>query len=374
MVLPDDHDEKWRYSEHTKVKHEVFSKYLEVWSNILGTYHSLHIFDCFAGKGRYTDGSEGSPLKILKILVNLKENQGKPENAHCHFIEKNENNHSNLITEINNFRDQQENLDWLEIKTYCDEFSNVLDEIIRDYDDNISPAFFFIDPFGFGGIPLQIIKKILAFPKTEVFITFMTRDVNRFLESLPHRPSISELFGCDDIMEIITHEPYSGLSREQAILKLYRNQLHEEIGVRYTFPFQVKADTNLQTVYYLIHCTNHPMGCELMKTTMYKSGTEGRFGYFGPAEGQLLLEYFTHTESLQEFLLEKYENRTILFKDIINENLMETHYIRKHFREAILKLEKDFRISIKGKGLRQGINNNTSITFRKPRGILDFTK
>ncbi|MBA7663419.1 hypothetical protein ES703_71460 [subsurface metagenome] len=207
-----------------------------------------------------------------------------------------------------------------------------------------------------------------------MFITFMTRDVNRFLESLPHKSTISELFGCDDVMEKITHEPYIGLTREQAILKFYRNQLHEEIGIRYTFPFQVKADTNLQTVYYLIHCTNHPKGCELMKAIMYKSGTEGKFGYFGPAEGQLSLEYFSGTKSLQKFLVEKYENRTISFRNIRYENLMETPYIRKHYREAIVQLEKDNRISIKGKGLRQGINNNTIITFRKPKNLLDFCK
>ena len=178
MVISNDSDEKWKYSEHTKVKHILFSKYFKTWSSILGTYHNLYVFDCFAGRGRYVDGSEGSPLKILKILINLKKTQGKPENAYCHFIEKNKNNHINLHDEINNFIDQHESLDWLEIKTHCDEFSNVLDDIIRDYDNNISPAFFFIDPFGFGGIPLDLIKRILTYPKTEVFITFMTRDVN----------------------------------------------------------------------------------------------------------------------------------------------------------------------------------------------------
>ena len=28
MVLPDDHPEKWLYSEHTKVKHQILQKYL----------------------------------------------------------------------------------------------------------------------------------------------------------------------------------------------------------------------------------------------------------------------------------------------------------------------------------------------------------
>ncbi len=372
MVISNDSDEKWKYSEHTKVKHTVFSKYFKTWSSILGTYHNLYVFDCFAGRGRYVDGSEGSPLKILKILINLKKTQGKPENAYCHFIEKNKNNHDNLCDEITNFIDQHESLDWLEIKTYCDEFSNILDDIIRDYDNNISPAFFFIDPFGFGGIPLDLIKRILAYPKTEVFITFMTRDVNRFLKSPPHTSSIQELFGCEDVQEKLTQEPYFGLAREQAILKLYRNQLHEKAGVKYTFTFQVKADKNLQTVYYLIHCTNHPKGCELMKAIMYKSGTEGRFGYFGPAEGQLLLENFFEVEKLRNFLFKKYKNKAISFKDLIYENLMETTFVRKHYREAILQLEQENQIIIRSKGLKQGIKEETVIVFRKPKNLFYY--
>ena len=373
MVLSDESDEKWRYSTHTKVKHEVLSKYLEVWSNILGTYHNLNIFDCFAGRGRYTDGSEGSPLKILQILINLKDTQGKPENAYCHFIEKNKNNHDNLCDEIKNFQTQNTGLEWLGIKSYNDEFSNILDKIIRDNDDNISPAFFFIDPFGFSGIPLEQIKKILSYPKTEVFITFMTRDVNRFLESPPHQSPIQELFGCENVQEKITQEPYYGLTREQAILKLYRNQLHEEAGVDYTFPFQVKADRNLQTVYYLIHCTNNPMGCELMKAIMYNSGTEGRFGYFGPAEGQLLLESFYEVETLCNYILEKYNAKKISFINLIYENLMETTSIRKHYREAILQLERENQIQIRNKGPRGGINDNTTLIFKKPRNIFSYT-
>lgn len=374
MVISDDHDEKWKYTEHTKVKHEIFSKYFKTWSNILGKYHNLHVFDCFAGRGRYVEGNEGSPLKILKILVNLKKKQGKPENAYCHFIEKNDSNYENLCNEIKNFKNENKNLNWLEIKTYKSEFSNEVDGIIREYNSNISPAFFFVDPFGFGGIPLRIIKKLLSFSKTEVFITFMTRDVNRFLESQHHQSSISELFGCDDIMEKIKHNLYSGLTREQTLLKLYRNQLHDEAGIKYTFSFQVKADTNLQTVYYLIHCTNHPMGCELMKSIMYKSGTEGKFGYFGPAEGQLSLEYFFGVNNLKKYLLKKYENKAILFNNMIYDNLMETPYIRKHYREAVLLLEKEHKIIIRNKGKRNGINEDTLIIFeyQRPQDIFSF--
>ena len=374
MVLLNDSDEKWRYSEHTKVKHEIFSKYIKTWGNILGGYHNLNIFDCFAGRGRYTDGSEGSPLKILSILRNLKMYQNKPENANCYFIEENENNCNDLCAEVKKFTDQNSCNDWLNIQIYHGEFAEKVNKILRDCGKNVSPAFFFLDPFGFNGIPLEIIKMLMEYSKAEVFITFMTRDVNRFLESPPHSSSIQVLFGCENVLEKLTQEPYSHLNREQRILKFYRNQLHVEANIKYTFPFQVKADTNLQTIYYLIHCTNHPKGCELMKEIMYKSGTEGRFGYFGPAEGQLLLENFFEVDNLRGFLLEKYENKRIPFGKLINENLMETTFVKKHYREAIQQLENENEIIIKNKGKKQGIKDYSLIIFKKPKNLLDYLR
>ncbi|KKK98100.1 hypothetical protein LCGC14_2646140 [marine sediment metagenome] len=109
-----------------------------------------------------------------------------------------------------------------------------------------------------------------------------------------------------------------------------------------------------------------------MKAIMHTSGTEGRFGYFGPAEGQLLLENFFEIDTLCNYMLEKYNNKTISFIDLIHENLMETTFIRKHYRDAILQLEKKFQIQIRKKGPRGGINEDTVILFRKPKNLLSY--
>ncbi len=129
----------------------------------------------------------------------------------------------------------------------------------------------------------------------------------------------------------------------------------------------MKADENLQTIYYLIHCTNHPKGCELMKAIMHTSGTEGRFGYFGPAEGQLSLEKFIEGDMLRKFLLEKYRNEVISFKNLRHENLMETPYIEKHYRKAVIELERDNEVIIRGKGSRGGIKEESIIIFKNPQ-------
>src|SRR5665648_289999 len=73
MPLKDDDPEKWGYTEHTKIKHEILSKYLETWIRILGVkYKKLYYIDCFAGRGIYADGTAGSPIIALQSAKKMK--------------------------------------------------------------------------------------------------------------------------------------------------------------------------------------------------------------------------------------------------------------------------------------------------------------
>lgn len=373
MPLADDSMEKWVYTEHTKVKHTILGKYLAGWSRILGKFYSLNIFDCFAGRGEYTDDKgdtvEGSPLIILKKLVEVRENMDRPKQASCIFVEKNSNNFENIRQlvdkEIENYPEKYR--DWLEIDFHNDEFANVAKEVLNKYGRKLAPSFFFVDPFGFSGVPFDIVRDILSVDKTEVFINFMVRDVNRFLESPRHRHSIEDLYGISNVAEELA-ESYPNLSREQALLKLYRDRLHHDAKVKYTFPFKVYADERLQTMYYLIHCTNHPLGCKLMKEIMYKTGTEGVLGYLGPAEGQMSLTYYEGTGKLKDFLLEKFAGETLSFKQLLYryETLMEADFVEEHYRKAIKELNGEGKVSIQGMGPQGGLSKKAVITFGTP--------
>lgn len=366
MPLPDDSLEKWEYKEHTKVKHEILSKYLSGWIRILGKRHlRICYFDCFAGRGKYSDGSKGSPLIALETASRAKEKFSYLREITCFFIENNTNNFESLENEVNE-----------EIKAYPkkyegikdnivlinDEFGNVASEIVEKVGDRLAPSFFFIDPFGLSGVPFGVIKDILMIQRTEVFITFMIREVIRFLKSSKHRRSIEELYGMPDVRGILNIE-YQDLPIEQALLKLYRNLLHEAANVKYTFPFKVNADEKLQTIYYLIHATNHPMGCELMKEIMYKTGTEGRFGYLGPAEGQMSLTRYGGLSKFKEFLLVRFNGRTLSYQNVRYKTLMDTDFSKKDYRKALLELEEEGKISTSGKGPRGGLRDESQITF-----------
>ena len=351
--------------EHTQVKHEILSKYLSGWIRILGRRHSrVCYFDCFAGRGRYDRGEQGSPLIALDTACSVKRQISYLGEIKCVFIEKNTNNFENLENEIDEeIEKNPQKYAWLKDHIYLrnDEFCNVASEILNSVGSDLAPSFFFIDPFGFA-VPFEIIKRILSIERTEVFITFMIRDVNRFLGSSTHIISIEELYGVDNVRDILQSE-YSDLTQEQALLKLYRDRLHEGANVKYTLPFKVNADARLQTIYYLIHATNHPKGCELMKEIMYKAGTEGRFGYLGPAEGQMILTQYDDLSELKGFLLGRFSGRTLSYLNVRYETLMDRYAKIMHYHDALLELEKEEKIQIEGKGPRGGLLYDAVITF-----------
>ena len=58
-----------------------------------------------------------------------------------------------------------------------------------------SPTFAFIDPFGWAGVPFEVVQCILGQPRCEVFVTFMYEEINRFLAHPDQPPNFDQFFG-----------------------------------------------------------------------------------------------------------------------------------------------------------------------------------
>ncbi len=69
-------------------KDEIFDHYLKPYiAKILSTGKPLTIIDCFAGKGRFEDGSIGSPVIIAKHIKSVLEGNSRNKNIQGIFIE-----------------------------------------------------------------------------------------------------------------------------------------------------------------------------------------------------------------------------------------------------------------------------------------------
>ena len=364
--------EKWEYKEHTRVKHILLSKYLKVWITALGKYNlKICYFDGFAGRGEYTDGALGSPLIALKLADELSEYFTK---LICYFVEKDSNNFENLTKVLECEKPNIKN--WhkkIEVQKENDEFANVVERIFGGMKEGYTlvPSFFFIDPFGFGGIPFQVVTKILMEPKTEVFFTFMGRDIARFLQLKELADTFNNLFGTSKWKDIVIS--LQGQKREIALINLYREQLHEVANVRYSWPFRVCTSEKVQTLYYLLHVTNNYKGHKIMKEIMANQSAQGNFAYLGPQDitmrFQMRLFDASDVEQLKEYLLKRFSGRKISY-DRIQEEVCtpwnsEPPYIDKQYREALRKLESEGKVMINRITSRtsKGLSRNDEITF-----------
>lgn len=364
--------EKWEYREHTNVKHILLRKYLKVWIPILGRWNDkICYFDGFAGRGEYIDGTLGSPLIALEVADGLSRYFGK---LNCYFIEKDPENFSNLENVLEREKTKIQHLEKIDILKENDEFANVISGIFEHLQREgtiLAPSFFFIDPFGFSGIPFSVVEKILRNPKTEVFFTFMVRDMARFLELPELEETFTKLFGTNKWKNILKLPS----KRELSLIDLYREQLHEVANVKYSWPFRVCTSEKVQTLYYLLHVTNNLKGHYIMKNVMCNQSAEGNFAYLGPddiaARSQMRLFDVHNIQDLKEFLLERFEGKSLSYEEIQEEVCTpwytEPPYIDKHYREALKELESEEKVDIQRitSATNRGLSGQDLIKFIK---------
>lgn len=333
--------EKWIYWEHTRVKHEILGKYLPPWLTILGKYHPrLCYFDGFAGRGEYLGKHgktfPGSPLIAMQIAEELI-GQKRVKEVVPIFIEKDTHNFANLqaVLEANKSRFPHVR----EPILANEEFAKVISDVLQKVGPQLAPSFFFIDPFGFSGVPFSTIKGILAIPRTEIFFTFMLRDINRFLVERHLWSVFDELYGTNEWRAFL-EEP----DRERSLRELYTQQLRDQANAKYTWDFRVCADERILTLYYLIHATKHFEGLKLMKGIMYRQGAGGMFAYLGPQDRAIRYQqrlFDDDIPSLKNFLLDRFAGRMLTYDEVLEDSYMDTPFIDKHYREALKAIEGD---------------------------------
>jgi len=377
---------KWEYREHTRVKHILLGKYLAAWIPILGKYNPrICYFDSFAGRGEYLHEKTGnviqtgSPLIALNIADRLSGYFGK---LRCFFIEKDRDNFTNLENVLEREKSNIKNWEKIDVIKENNEFANVADEVFKYLEregGSLVPSFFFLDPFGFSGIPFSVVTRILSNPKTEVFFTFMVRDIARFIELPELEDTFNSLFGTDEWKGILDFPQ----KREIALINLYRKRLHEVANVKYSWAFRVCTSEKVETLYYLIHATNNFKGHSIMKSIMFKQSAQGDFAYLGPQDiamqSQMRLFDIHIIEDLKKFLLQRFKGETIAYDKIQEEVCIpwcsEPPYIDQHYRQALKELESERKIRIERVTSRtpRGLSGDDQITFPQSNPVaIDF--
>ncbi len=356
-MLEDDDPLKWAYAAHTEAKHRVLARYMKAWMPILAhaakarrRRADLVIVDGFAGRGRYVGGEAGSPLILHSISCDMAES-GVADETELFFVERDSENHAALSSAI----DAQPAVPGVIVRTPIQaEFVTVAPGILDQLHRRPRPSFWFVDPFGFSGVPLALVRQILEPARSEIFITFMARDVNRFLDSPTHRVATGEMLGLqgralDEVLADVHRSPY----RVQALRDLYEKRLRELGGARYVWAFRVASGGAQDTIYYLVHASTHVKAFREMKDATFEIGG-WQHSFLGRDDfattGQAELPMFdTDIPALRQRLLEVFAGRELPYdpptgsaeSGLLNEAYPDRRFhmwIERHFHGALTEL------------------------------------
>lgn len=334
-------DTVWELDPHTLAKHEILRRYLGAWFPILGRYNQRIVYiDGFCGPGRYSQGEPGSPLIALEQAL-----------SHGDRLKRNALTFLFLDERVDRIDHLKHELSQLTLPPHFTvvpiagdfetEFGSLLDSL-EQKGLQIAPTFAFIDPFGFKGLPFGLMQRLLANPRTEVFVTIMADSINRFLEHPDSqvRQHIVELFGTAEALEIAI----AAGDRVSNLRELYQRQLSSCAQfVRY---FEMRNKRN-RTVYYLFFASNHPLGHLKMKEAFWKVDASGQFRFSDATNpGQLVLFELDESPKLAQMLQVEFAGQALLVKTIREWVEQETPFLSSHMKAALRLLEDRGEINV----------------------------
>ena len=278
------------------VKDELLVCYLVPYFNkIMSTRRPLLYVDCFAGKGKFDDGENGSPLKALECLhqsieMNAAYQKGAPTpEVFMRFIE------------LNHAQELKANIPAnspCNIRVIEGAFETNIIQLLQKVKARYSSlnVFLYVDPYGIKALNMELFQSLPSmFDSAELLINLnsfgflrealrvrkialedsdqdlLTDLVEYDSSTLDSIDELNCIAGGDYWQEIVdrykTHE-INMIEAEQLFAEQYKIRLRKVY--KYVLDMPIRLKSGGITKYRLVHATNHFEGCTLMADNIFK--------------------------------------------------------------------------------------------------------
>lgn len=357
--------------EQSEAKARIVTKYFSAWANVIMRSvqrrgGKLAYVDLYAGPGRYKDGAASTPLLVLQSAIT------HPQISQMlvsFFNDSNQNNTATLIQEIRRLP----HVDRLKYSPVvrCGEID---DEAERYFSETrMIPAFSFVDPFGYRGLSLKIVKGVIKDWGCDCVFFFNYNRINAGITNPYVASHIDALFGkagADKLRGLLP-----GLApelREAAILEALANEI-KNLGGRYVLPFTFKNTAGTRTSHKLVFVSKSFKGYEIMKDIMAKESSTRDEGVpsftYSPADASmpLLFSLAQPMSHLRDSLLQEFAGQQLTLDQIYKSHSVGRPYVKANYRAAIRKLEEDGIVTAySSKGQRRGLTYPTHVLVKFP--------
>jgi len=365
-------------SEQSVAKSTIVSKYFGAWANVIistqrrfpSREQKLAYIDLFAGPGRYKDGAQSTPVKVLTTAIARPELKKRLITI---FNDKNKDFSKVLEQTISE-------IPGIESLTHKPIVRNdeVGVEIVKAFESmKLIPTLFFVDPWGYKGLSLRLVESVLKDWGCDAIFFFNYNRINMGISNDAVSSHMEALFGLQGAKSLkVKLRGLESHYRELMIVEELCQALKAN-AAKFVLPFRFKNSKGKRTSHHLIFVSKNFRGYEIMKDIMARESTSEDQGVpsfeynphdFLPKQG-LLFELSKPLDDLRENLLRTYAGRTISTKELYCEHSIDTPYIIQNYKKVLRELfDKDIirAVSIKGKPPRKGTFGDSIIaTFPK---------
>jgi len=263
----------------SKYKDLILSYYLEPYMQKVATLGSpILIVDCFAGRGKFTDGEDGSPLIIGKAIRRV---QSSGKVARAIFIE----------SDSNNYRHLEQNLAEIDMSSNarCGDFRSHIEEISEAAKTH--SVFLYVDPIRPGDLNFTdlavVYEQLRSGRSVETLINFLSTGFVRRAQGLRTRAwdgehfagNNSEVKACDAIaggqywQQIVFDDSLQQRQKIDAVADGYGNALHKWFQWVLSYPVRENYQDK-QPKYHLIFGSRHTDAVDIMNRAMVKARRE----------------------------------------------------------------------------------------------------
>ena len=332
-------------TEQSQIKAKIVSDYFFAWAKVITHVQRsdrIAYFDLFAGPGRYKDGTMSTPLLILQRAI---QDPVIAQRLVTLFNDGDSNSSRSLEAAIKILPD----IDKLK---YPPRVMNqeIGTEIVKHFEEmRLVPTLFFVDPWGYRGLSLQLVNAVVKDWACECVFFFNYNRINAGLGNDAVREHMNALFG-EHVGEL--RQELEGLdppARELAIVERLSIALNPD-RKRLVLPFRFRRD-NRRTSHHLIFVTKNFRGYDIMKKIMAKESSKIEQGVasleYNPADERYptLFQLNRPLEQLHAMLLREYGGRTVSFVELYEKHSIGRPYVDSNYKAVLKQMEKEGKLT-----------------------------
>lgn len=359
--------------EHSRIKSNIVVEYFNAWAKIIikmrrrrpDLEQRVCFVDLFSGPGCYDDGTESTPLKVVRSALSNRDfaryvqflfNDGDPKKA-------------------DQLRGELDALAGVDSLSFPPQVTD--DEIHGAVPPRMwarlrgVPSMAFVDPFGYKGISADLLLSLVRDWGRDCIYFFNYNRINAAIPNPNVEDSMRMLFGEDEHAELRAR--MRGLApreREAMVLDTLKTSLRSKCSDElYIEMFCFRDVESERTKHYIMGLTTNFEASTIMKSIMAKYSTVHRQGVatfsHDPHANTRQQDLFPvqPVDELAEELPRLFAGQRLRFQELFRRHSVGRPYEKRHYQQVLLRLEAQGRVALFSLSKGGKIGPDTIVAF-----------